>query len=118
MVDIFEIAPSQDPTMAAHAPPAAPFAYASQGARAARYQHLAARLSAGDDVNAAANLTAAGPAAGLDWTTTDDEDEYDYDVIEMTGTGIEPQHHTTLKLPDKPLVGTFADAAAAMGRDG
>jgi hypothetical protein len=120
MVDIFETAPDQDTMTAPHVQPPTQFVYPGQGVRVVRYQHLyqhlAARISAGDDVNAAANLTAPGSTAAVDWIATDEDDEYDYDVIEMTGPETQPH---VLKLPDKPLVGTFADAAAAMGgRDG
>jgi hypothetical protein len=116
MVDIFEIAP-QDPMTVAHGHPA-PFAYAGQGARVARYQHLAARLSAGDNTEAGANPSTAGLAvapAALDWISTDDEDDYDY--VMMDSNGADAQTHS-LQLPDRPLVGTFADAAAAMTREG
>jgi len=90
MVDIYDIVP-QDKTVQ---PAPAPYAYAGQEARMARYQTLLSKLSSHDDL---------APVAHVDWGVPED------DTIEM-------QHNS---LPIKPeggeaLVGNFADAAAAM----
>ncbi|KHN95891.1 uncharacterized protein MAM_06253 [Metarhizium album ARSEF 1941] len=96
MVDVFEIGPQDS---VAGGGTSTPFAYTGQGARVARYQHLVSKLSTEED-----------PAAHgikIDWLT-DDEDSLDM----RTNTT------TNVKLLDDgeagPLVGTFADAAAAM----
>ncbi|KID88450.1 hypothetical protein MGU_04385 [Metarhizium guizhouense ARSEF 977] len=96
MVDVFEIGP-QD--FVGRGGTSTPFAYAGQGARVARYQHLVSKLSTEEDL--------ATPGVKIDWLT-DDEDN-----LEMrTNTT------TSVKAIDDgavgPLVGTFADAAAAM----
>lgn len=92
MVDVFEIAPQEPSGHGA----STPFAYAGQGARVARYQHLVSKLSADED----------SPPAGVkvDWLAEDDN-------IEMHGN--RPPSVKTLDGEDGPLVGTFADAAAA-----
>lgn len=93
MVDIFEIAPQAPAARGT----STPFAYAGQGARVARYQHLVSKLSAEED----------SPPGGVkvDWLAEDD-------TIEMQGN--RPPSVKTLDGEDGPLVGTFADAAAAM----
>ncbi|KAF4985676.1 hypothetical protein FDECE_16399 [Fusarium decemcellulare] len=93
MVDIFEIAPQENPARGT----TTPFAYAGQGARLARYQHLVAKLSNQGE----------SPANGVkvDWLPEDE-------TIEMQKNG--PASIKTLESDDGPLVGTFADAAAAM----
>lgn len=95
MVDIFDIAP-QDP-VAGGTP--SPFAYAGQGARVARYQHLVSKLSAED--------ISSSPGVKVDWLTDDD------DTLELQSNRAD-----SIKTLDEdgggPLVGTFADAAAAM----
>ncbi|KXH42960.1 hypothetical protein CSIM01_01714 [Colletotrichum simmondsii] len=90
MVDIFEIAPQDH----AHRPAPTTFAYAGQEARIVRYQHLLSKLASKDD---------APTGVQVDWLPQED------DTIEM--------RHGVLAVKtelDKPLVGTFADAAAAM----
>lgn len=94
MVDIFEIAP-QDSTPKGTS---TPFAYAGQGARLARYQHLISKLNTPQSDS---------PPTGVkvDWIPEDDN-------IEMHRNG-QTSGVKTLD-SDDPLVGTFADAAAAM----
>lgn len=93
MVDIFEIAPQDNAPRGT----TTPFAYAGQGARLARYQHLVSKLNAQGD----------SPAGGVnvDWMPEDE-------TIELHKNG--PASIKTLESDDGPLVGTFADAAAAM----
>lgn len=93
MVDIFEIAPQDNPNHG----PTTPFAYAGQGARLARYQHLVSKLNAQGE----------SPAGDVkvDWIPEDEN-------IELNKKG--PASIKTLESDDGPLVGTFADAAAAM----
>jgi len=94
MVDIFEIAPNESATRAA----STPFAYAGQEARLARYQHLVSKLDTGND--------SAASGVKVDWMADDD-------TIEMQGN--RPASPNALEEDDgPPLVGTFADAAAAM----
>ncbi|GJC98950.1 hypothetical protein ColKHC_07776 [Colletotrichum higginsianum] len=90
MVDIFEIAPQDH----AHRPAPTTFAYAGQEARIVRYQHLLSKLASKDE---------APTGVQVDWLPQED------DTIEMQ-RGV-PAVKTE---SDKPLVGTFADAAAAM----
>ncbi|KAL7785926.1 late endosomal/lysosomal adaptor and MAPK and MTOR activator domain-containing protein [Trichoderma ceciliae] len=94
MVDIFEIAP-QDST--GHTSSTTLFAYAGQGARVARYHHLVSKLSTQED----------SPPAGIkiDWLAEEDASEPRAD---------RPASPKTLDEDDAALVGTFADAAAAM----
>jgi hypothetical protein len=94
MVDIFDIAPQENTNRGT----TTPFAYAGQGARLARYQHLVSKLSNQGDNN---------PASGVkvDWLPEDE-------TIEMQKNG--PASIKTLESDEGPLVGTFADAAAAM----
>ncbi|PHH85970.1 hypothetical protein CDD83_10926 [Cordyceps sp. RAO-2017] len=95
MVDVFEIAPHDILTRGGTT---TPFAYAGQGARVARYQHLVSKLSTDEN----------GDAAGVrvDWLAEDD------------GADLQNRRPASIKtLQDDnagPLVGTFADAAAAM----
>lgn len=96
MVDVFEIGP-QD--FSGRGGTSTPFAYAGQGARVARYQHLVSKLSTQDDPST--------HGVKVDWLTDDDDN-------------LEMQSNTagSIKAFDDevagPLVGTFADAAAAM----
>jgi hypothetical protein len=93
MVDIFEIAP-QDTALR---PAAASFAYAGQEARIVRYQHLLSKLSGNEDGQ---DLVNGGAGVHVDWPE------------EAPGT---PHGAPSIKSEsDQPLVGTFADAAAAM----
>lgn len=87
MVDIFEVTPQSNPS---RAPPAFPYAHDPQ---TSRYQNLLSRLSVADDE----------PVDGVhvDWLPAEHDDN-----IEMRSE--------QGKGDDKPLVGTFADAAAAM----
>ncbi|KAI9150263.1 hypothetical protein HJFPF1_10022 [Paramyrothecium foliicola] len=93
MVDIFEIAP-QDPAVRGSS---TPFAYTGQGARVARYQHLVSKLNAEDDSSLA--------GVKVDWLG-------DEDTVEMQSN--QPASIRTVHSDNGPLVGTFADAAAAM----
>ncbi|KAF5628244.1 uncharacterized protein FTJAE_8861 [Fusarium tjaetaba] len=94
MVDIFDIAPQENTNRGA----TTPFAYAGQGARLARYQHLVSKLSNQGDNNTASGVK-------VDWLPEDE-------TIEMQKNG--PASIKTLESDEGPLVGTFADAAAAM----
>ena len=97
MVDIFEVAPQPSPN-------APPIARAAHDARASRYQALLARLSAtgggsGDEEEV--------DGVYVDWLPQ----EHERGSIELHGGEREVIND---KGDDKPLVGTFADAAAAM----
>ena len=94
MVDIFEIAPQEPSTRSSST---TPFAYSGQGARVARYQHLVSKLSTDND--------SPPPGVKVDWLADDDN-------IEMQRN--RPASVKTADGDDDPLVGTFADAAAAM----
>lgn len=91
MVDIFEIAPQLP-----NAGPSPGFGYAGQGARVARYQHLVSKLSS-EEVDQPAGIK-------IDWLNDDDAQE----------STERPMSLKTLDNDDGALVGTFADAAAAM----
>lgn len=96
MVDIFEIAPQPDGPRTN----AAPLALAGQDARMSKYQNLLSRLSAGEEGEAVDGVY-------VDWLPRAQEQGRERETIELRGgkgAG-----------GDKPLVGTFADAAAAMG---
>ncbi|RSL55456.1 hypothetical protein CEP54_009340 [Fusarium duplospermum] len=95
MVDIFDIAPQDNVPRGT----TTPFAYAGQGARLARYQHLVSKLSNQGESPANAN------GVKVDWIPEDE-------TIEMQKNG--PASIKTLESDEGPLVGTFADAAAAM----
>ncbi|KAM0254668.1 hypothetical protein ACHAQJ_006518 [Trichoderma viride] len=94
MVDIFEIAPQASTGRVSSS---TTFAYAGQGARVARYHHLVSKLSTQED----------SPPAGIkvDWLADEDASELH---------GDRPASLKTLDEDDAALVGTFADAAAAM----
>lgn len=99
MVDIFDIAPQNNISR----PTPAPFAYAGQEARIARYQNLLSRLASKDD----SPVRGQGqgqmpPGIQVDWLPEDEP-------VEMQGNAPSIKSET-----DEPLVGTFADAAAAM----
>lgn len=95
MVDIFDIAPSEISTR----PGSSGFAYAGQGARLARYQHLVSKLNSSDE-----DIPAGG--VKVDWLTEEEPAE---------GQGTETTTAvTSTQDDDGPFVGTFADAAAAM----
>ncbi|KAL2759279.1 hypothetical protein ACRALDRAFT_1074358 [Sodiomyces alcalophilus JCM 7366] len=99
MVDIFEIAPQNQITR----PNPGPFAYAGQEAHIARYQHLLARLaSKHDDQGRGLPQGQAPPGIHVDWFPEEE-------TVEMQGTAPSIKSDS-----DEPLVGTFADAAAAM----
>lgn len=95
MVDIFEITPGETSNRTA----TNAFAYAGQGARVARYQHLISKLDSQDNDTSTAGLK-------VDWMGEDD-------TADTSGTS-----ESTASRPPRddegPLVGTFADAAAAM----
>lgn len=92
MVDIFEIAPQQPSASASAA-----FGYAGQGARVARYQHLVSKLSSEDELQEV--------GIKIDWLAEDDGPDSQNE---------RPMSLKTLDNDDGALVGTFADAAAAM----
>lgn len=95
MVDVFEIAPHDVLTRAGGNP--TPFAYAGQGARVARYQHLVSRLDADHE-----------GGIRVDWLT-DEEDALDSQSNRPASIKTLPEENG-----GATLVGTFADAAAAM----
>ncbi|KAI5459384.1 late endosomal/lysosomal adaptor and MAPK and MTOR activator-domain-containing protein [Mariannaea sp. PMI_226] len=102
MVDIFEIAPQENATRGA----TTPFAYSGQGARLARYQHLVAKLNTEGDGNSPAATAPGG--VKVDWIPEEE-------TIEMQRNGNNGAASIkTIDTDDGPLVGTFADAAAAM----
>lgn len=103
MVDIFEIARQETTTRGA----TTPFAYAGQGARLARYQHLVSKLNTQGDGTSPASATGPG-GVKVDWLPEEE-------TIEMQKNGNNgPASIKTIDTDDGPLVGTFADAAAAM----
>lgn len=96
MVDVFEMGPHH--LLARPGAGPVPFAYAGQGARVARYQHLVSKLGA-DPANDPAGVR-------VDWLADGDGDAHSN------------RPGSVKTLPDDEggatLVGTFADAAAAM----
>ncbi|CAP67006.1 uncharacterized protein PODANS_4_5160 [Podospora anserina S mat+] len=101
MVDIYDIAPSNHRTASPSAAPDSPempYAYpaAAPDANLVRYHNLLSKLSSHDDLAAVARV---------DWGTPDD------DTIEMQQNTAIP---IKLEGATEPLVGNFADAAAAM----
>ncbi|KAJ9144252.1 hypothetical protein NKR23_g6007 [Pleurostoma richardsiae] len=94
MVDIFDIAPQESSGTPRNAP--APFVFPGQEARLLKYQHLLSKLDSSED-----DPTTAG--ARVDWFPPED------DHIEMQRS-IPPVKEEAVE----PLVGNFADAAAAM----
>lgn len=95
MVDIFEIAPQDQ----AARPAPALFAYAGQEARIVRYQHLLSKLASKDEGEGQGQ----GPAGvQVDWLPQEDTVD-----VQRRAPSIKSES-------DGPLVGTFADAAAAM----
>ncbi|ROT43811.1 hypothetical protein SODALDRAFT_269421 [Sodiomyces alkalinus F11] len=101
MVDIFEIAPQHQPAR----PNPGPFAYAGQEARIVRYQHLLSRLaSKHDDLGRGISVQGQGPPGiQVDWFPEEEAVE----VQQGKAPSVKSDS-------DEPLVGTFADAAAAM----
>jgi hypothetical protein len=97
MVDVFEIGPRDSSSRGGTS---TPFAYAGQGARVARYQHLVSKLSTEDELSA--------HGVKVDWLTDDDDDN-----LELRSNA-SPSIKTIDDDITGPLVGTFADAAAAM----
>lgn len=93
MVDIFEIAPSESSGRTG----SNAFAYSAHGARMARYQHLVSKLNSDEN-----DTTPAG--VKVDWLA---------DEAPAEGT-LSPRSANSTRNDDGPLVGTFADAAAAM----
>lgn len=91
MVDVFEIAPPPGSGRAS----STNFAYAGQGARLARYQHLVSKLNTDDE----------SPSASIKVGRLEDDDN-----MEMQGSKAVTQYQNE---DDDALVGTFADAAAA-----
>lgn len=95
MVDIYEIAPQENTKRTS-----TPFAYTGQGARVARYQHLISKID-----SQANDHGGSEPKVQVDWLV-------DEDTMEMQEH--RPASIKTVESDDGPLVGTFADAAAAM----
>lgn len=93
MVDVFEIAPPDSTGR----PVPASFAYAGQEARIVRYQHLLSKLSDKEDGQ---DMGRGTTGVQVDWL--DDAPEP------------HPKAPSVKSESDEPLVGTFADAAAAM----
>jgi len=93
MVDIFEIAPNESSFKAS----SNAFAYSGQGARLARYQHLVSKLNTSEDDTAPAGVK-------VDWPA---EEQQGQAIVRSTTS-------STRRDDYGPLVGTFADAAAAM----
>ncbi|KAK3940451.1 late endosomal/lysosomal adaptor and MAPK and MTOR activator-domain-containing protein [Diplogelasinospora grovesii] len=104
MVDIYDIVPQDkavvQPAQAAAAP--APFTYAAQEARMARYQTLLSKLSSHDE-----DYLLTTSVARVDWGVPED------DNIEMQKSVLAAPV-VKLEGGEGPLVGNFADAAAAM----
>ena len=100
MIDVFEIAPPQHDSLR---PTLTPFAYAGEEARTMRYQTLLSRLSANEE---------GGEGIKVDWIAQEQEQELDDSAETREGSGIVGLPKTGED--DKALVGTFADAAAAM----
>ncbi|KAK4194256.1 hypothetical protein QBC40DRAFT_320869 [Triangularia verruculosa] len=101
MVDIYDIVPSTQRTASPSAAPDSPempYAYpaAVPDTNLVRYHNLLSKLSSHDDLAAVARV---------DWGTPDD------DTIEMQQNAVVP---IKLEGAAEPLVGNFADAAAAM----
>lgn len=88
LVDIFEITPQE--TQDAH-----PTVLSGQDSRLMRYQTILSRLSADDDISPAALQ------GHVDWSSDDD-------TLELQG-----KPPSVKEGKGEPLVGTFADAAAA-----
>lgn len=94
MVDVFEIVPHDSAR-------GAPFAYAGQGARVARYQHLVSKLGGGHEDGGLSGVK-------VEWLVDD--------TVELRSNRSASTSIRALEEDDGggPLVGTFADAAAAM----
>jgi hypothetical protein len=102
MVDIFEIVPQgHNPRTAA-----SPFLYGGQDARVMRYQNLLSKISGADSEGDGGSESDGADGVYVDWLPQDQE------TIEMRGAEAAGARAAA---EDKPLVGTFADAAAAMG---
>lgn len=104
MVDVFDIGPQDSAASLRQAP--SPFAHAGQGARIARYQHLVSKFNIDD--NEEEEVRGAEDDSNpvkVDWLS-------DEDNIEMHQN--RPASIKTIERNDGPLIGTFADAAAAM----
>lgn len=93
MVDVFEIAPAEPNTRLTPAS----FAYAGQEARIVRYQHLLSKLSGKEDGH---DIPQGVNGVQVDWL--DDANDS------------RPKAPSVKSEVDESLVGTFADAAAAM----
>lgn len=99
MVDIFEIAPQHQMAR----PNPGPFAYAGQEAHIVRYQNLLAKLASKHDDQGRNSTQGQGPPdIQVDWFPEEE-------TVEMQGKAPSVRSDS-----DQPLVGTFADAAAAM----
>jgi hypothetical protein len=97
MVDIFEIAPQGGAPRGA----SSHFAYAGQGARLARYQHLISKLNTEEE--------ASSVDIKVGWLADDDTPE----MNRSTAVSLK-----TLDGDEGAFVGTFADAAAAASTTG
>ncbi len=110
MVDIFDIAP-QDASTPRPAP--TPFAYAGQEDRIMRYQNLLAKLAAHDGDGAAA--ADADAALHVDWLEAQaDGHDLDVDHVDNFKSLQRDKIEARTGSQGVVLVGTFADAAAAM----
>ncbi|KAI0164035.1 late endosomal/lysosomal adaptor and MAPK and MTOR activator-domain-containing protein [Xylariaceae sp. FL1272] len=86
LVDVFEITPQE--SQRPH-----PAIFAGQDARLSRYQNILSRLSTGDEAT----------GGNVEWLVSEDDDGDQHD-----------QPVTIKETSKEPLVGTFADAAAAV----
>ncbi|KAI1123252.1 hypothetical protein F5Y10DRAFT_56145 [Nemania abortiva] len=91
LVDVFEIAPEEPQRIQ-------PTIFPGQEARLARYQHILSKLSSDDG-----RTTADGSTGATAWFLSEEEN-----------TGQRDQTITIKQASSGPLVGTFADAVAAV----
>ena len=92
MVDVFEVGPGSNRGSAAL------FPSTGHNVRSARYQHLVSKLNSDDDETS--------QGVKVDWLSDDEDLELESNKPASIKTLEDDQ--------DGPLVGTFADAAAAM----
>lgn len=105
MVDIFEIAPPYNSGTPTRMVVPSAFGFAGQEAHRVRYQNLLSKLSSDDD-----DLVATMAGTRVEWLPPQQpQQQEDDDDIEMYD-GIPPVNIEA----GEPLVGNFADAAAAM----
>lgn len=101
MIDVFEIVPREDAGRA----PSAQYGFSGQETRASRYRQLLSRLSEDEDGPMTTTVHA-------EWAPQEEDEEDEEDA----GSDFEKQRKVpTLKFHEEgPLVGTFADAVAAV----